>query len=100
MMRDPKAKLYQEKTQLTDWEYREQVNDIANITFLSQAKNAEIGNLSPWQYLENETTKQIRRAHFLPEDRDLWKPEKFGKFLDQRRKLIAKAMNSLMRTLN
>ncbi len=100
MMRDSKAKAYQERIGLTAWEYRGQVNDIANIAFISQKKNAQIGNVSPWQYLENETTKQMRKAHFIPENRDLWKPENFGKFLDGRRRLMAKAMNSLIRALS
>ena len=100
MMRDPKAKAYQDRMELTAWEYREQVNDIANITFISQRKNGQIGNVSPWQYLENETTKPIRKAHFIPENRELWKPENFGKFLDGRRRLLAKAINSLIRSLN
>ena len=100
MMRDAKAQDYQERMQLTPWEYREEVNDIANITFISQTKNVQIGNISPWQYLENETTKQMRKAHFIPENRDLWKPETFDKFLDRRRRLMAKAINSLIRGLN
>jgi len=31
-------------------------------------ENVQIGNVSPWQYLENETTKQMRKAHFIPEN--------------------------------
>jgi hypothetical protein len=100
MMRDEKARDYQDRMELSPWGYREEVNDIANITFLSQKKNVQVGNVSPWQYLENETTKQMRKAHFIPENRDLWKPEKFDKFLDRRRRLIAKAVNSLIRTLH
>jgi len=100
MMRDAKARGYQEKARLNLRDYRDEVNDIGNITFIGQTKNIQIGNVSPWQYLENETTKQMRKAHFIPEDRELWKPENFGKFLDRRRKLLAKAMNSLMRTLD
>ena len=100
MMRDTKAREYQDRMNLSSWSYREEVNDIANITFISQKKNGSIGAVSPWQYLENESTKQMRKAHFIPEDRDLWKPENFGRFLDQRRKLLAKAMNSLIRSLN
>lgn len=100
MMRDSKARDYQERMQLTPWEYREEVNDIANITFISQAQNVRIGNVSPWQYLKNETTKEMRKAHFIPENRELWKPENFGKFLDQRRRLMAKAINSAIQALN
>jgi hypothetical protein len=100
MMRDAKARDYQGRMQLTPWEYREEVNDIGNITFISQAKNVQIGNVSPWQYLKNKTTKEMRKAHFIPENRELWKPENFGKFLDQRRRLMAKAINSAIQALN
>src|SRR3989442_1524395 len=80
MMKDVKAQQYQEKRGLSAWEFRDEVNDIANITFLSQKKNVDIGNVSPWQYLNNETNKEMRKAHFIPEDKELWKPENFDKF--------------------
>jgi hypothetical protein len=99
MMKDPEALRFQRKQGLTPREYREWVNDVANITFLSQEKNARIGNASPWQYLENETTQEMRKAHFIPEDRDLWKPSNFAEFLGERSTLLARAMNSLMSTL-
>ncbi|MBF6568055.1 MAG: DUF262 domain-containing protein [Candidatus Binataceae bacterium] len=99
MMKDNKARQYQEDRALTPRKYREQVNDIANITFLSQKTNVQIGNVSPWQYLGNETSKESRRAHFIPEERELWKPENFDKFLDRRRRMLAKAINSLVRSL-
>lgn len=99
MLSDSKAKRYKERPEFTEREYREQVNDIANITFLGRAKNVQIGNVSPWQYLVNETTREMRKAHFIPENRELWKPENFDKFLDKRRRMIAKAINSLMRAL-
>jgi hypothetical protein len=99
MMKDNKAKLYLENQGITLREYRDQINDIANITFLSRKKNVQIGNVSPWQYLANETTREVRKAHFIPEDRDLWKPENYDKFVDQRRRMMAKAINSLIRAL-
>lgn len=83
----------------TPAEYRGEVNDIANLTFIGQSKNASIGDTPPWQYLPNETTREMRRAHFLPQDPDLWKPENFAEFLEERRKLLSKAMTSLLRRL-
>ena len=102
MMKDKKAKLYgSDRNRFDSWsDYREEVNDIANITFLSQKKNVQIGNVSPWQYLDNETTPETREAHFIPEDRDLWTPTNFDNFLDQRRKMMAEAMNSLVHSLH
>ncbi len=94
----PALKVYTDNGQ-SPAEFRADVNDIANLTFLSQAKNVEIGDTPPWQYLPNETTKETRKAHFIPEDPDLWKPERFSDFLDQRRRLLAKAMTSLIKNL-
>ena len=68
------VKAYEEE----GWTYadlRADINDITNLTFLSQAKNAEIGDTPPFQYLPNETTREIRRSHFVPEDPDLWRPD-------------------------
>ena len=80
-------------------DYRYDVNDIANLTFLSQAKNAEISETPPAQYLPNETTKVMRRSHFIPEDPQLWKSENFAKFLEARRALLAQAMSKLLKQL-
>lgn len=96
MMNDNKGKLYQRSRGLRPSEYRDQINDIANVTFLSRKKNVQIGNVPPWQYLPNETTAQIRKAHFIPENKELWTVENFDKYLDQRRKLLAEAMNALI----
>ncbi len=80
-------------------DFRNDVNDIANLTFLSQTKNSEIGDQPPWQYLPNETTPDMRKSHFIPEDQKLWKVESFVSFLDERRRLLAEGMNRLLRNL-
>lgn len=95
----PALKVYTDNGQ-SPAEFRVDVNDVANLTFLSQAKNVEIGDTPPWQYLPNETTKETRKAHFIPEDSDLWKPERFSDFLANRRRLVAKAMTSLLKKLS
>jgi hypothetical protein len=100
MMKDKKAQDYQRRNDLTPSVYREHVNDIANITFLSQKRNAAIGNVPPWDYFNNETTRAVRKAHFIPENKDLWKVENYGAFIQQRRRMIAKAIASLMRSLH
>ena len=98
-MKDQKALQYQKEQGLSLRDYRNRVNDVANLTFLSQAKNASIGSVSPWQYLPNETTEDMRRQHFIREDKDLWTPENFGRFLELRREILAEAMNRLLRRL-
>jgi hypothetical protein len=83
----------------SDAEFRADVNDIANLTFLSQARNNDIRDNDPRIYLPQCTTKEIRKAHFIPEDPDLWKPENFRGFLEERRRLLAKAMTSFLKKL-
>jgi hypothetical protein len=84
----------------TPTEIRAEINDITNLTFLSRAKNAEIGDNPPWEYLPNETTREMRKAHFIPEDSELWKPENFWDFMIERQRLLAKAMSSLLKSLS
>jgi len=78
-------------------EYRAEVNDIANITFLSSSTNESLSNIPPSQYLLNETTRDMRKAHFIPEDKELWKTENFIYFISERRILIAKAITKFLR---
>ncbi len=83
----------------TPADYRSDINDIANLTLISKSKNCEIGDTPPSQYLLNETTAQMRKAHFIPEDQELWKTENFPKFLAARRELMAQAMTRLLKRL-
>ena len=99
MMTDKDALEYRERAELNPSEYRSQVNDIANMTFLSRPTNVRITDLPPWQYLPQETSKEMRRAHFIPEDQALWHPSRFGDFLLVRRQMIAKAATRLLRAL-
>ena len=81
MMNDKAAEACRVAAEYTPADFRSEVNGIANFTFLSQSTNVSIGDTPPWQYLPNGTTKQMRKAHFIPEDPDLWKPENFIGFL-------------------
>jgi len=99
MMTDKAAQKFCKDSKYTPAEFRTDVNDIANLTFLGREKNASIGDLPPWQYLPNETTREMRKAHFIPEDEELWKPSSFAEFLAARRQLLAKAMTSLIKSL-
>jgi len=99
MITDKAAQKISTDSGKTPAEYRTDVNDIANLTFLGRERNAAIGDLPPWQYLPNETTREMRRAHFIPEDDELWKPSRFSDFLTARRELIARAMTSLIKSL-
>ena len=100
MLNDKNAlKRYTEEKECSQSEYREAVNDIANITFLSKAKNIAIGDVAPSQYLINETTREIRKAHFIPEKPELWKTENYIDFLEERKRLIAEAITRFIKNL-
>jgi hypothetical protein len=75
------------------------INDIANLTFISTRQNASIGATIPYEYLAANTRKDNLKTHFIPRDRELWRTANYLKFLDERRKLLAKAMNSYLRSL-
>jgi hypothetical protein len=62
-------------------------------------KRKPIRDKPPWEYLPECATREMRRAHFIPEDPDLWKPENFRDFLKERRRLLAKAMTSFLKKL-
>jgi hypothetical protein len=99
MKKDKNAIKRYEEEEYTPAEYRQDINDIANITFISKSKNAAIGDLAPSQYLLNETMPEIRKAHFIPEDQELWKTENYIDFLEERRRLIAEAMTRYLKKL-
>lgn len=79
-------------------DYKELVDDIANITFISKSENSSIGSQSPQQYLETVCSKDNLKAHFIPLDKSLWKPQNFEKFLKERRIFISKAITKLIKS--
>jgi len=97
MVKDKDALEYADQNELKPTQFRREINDIANMTFLSRPTNVRIEDLPPWTYLPNETSKEMRRAHFIPEDKNLWHPSRFGDFLEARRVLIAKAATRLLK---
>lgn len=99
MMTDKAALKFRDEYDYSPAEFRTLVNDISNLTFVSQAKNIEIGDKPPFQYLPLDTNNELRKAHFIPEDRNLWRPERFWDFLEARSKIIAQAANSLLKYL-
>ncbi len=98
MVGDKDALAYAERKEFKPNQYRAEINDIANMTFLAGGTNSRIGDLPPWLYLSQETSKEMRQAHFIPEDKALWYPSRFGDFLEARRQLIAKAATRLLKS--
>lgn len=99
MMSVDVAKEYMEKRELPRSEYREKIDDIANITFISKSQNSSISSLSPFQYLDNYSSRENLKAHFIPLNKELWKSQKYDDFLNARRELLSKAINRLIKSL-
>lgn len=99
MMNSEEGLALRKKWKLTKQELKSDVNDIANITFISVEANEKIKNKSPFQYLEKFATEENLEKHCIPLDKKLWKPENYFEFLDARRKLLAKATNNYFRML-
>ncbi|WP_405382842.1 DUF262 domain-containing protein [Phascolarctobacterium sp.] len=74
------------------------VNALANYAFLTKATNIAISNKKPEDYFPVYRKKcpGAMDTHWIPNDPNLWKVENYEKFLEERRKLLADAANSLL----
>ena len=91
----PKSRLY--KCGYT----MQQVNQIANLTFLTQETNLKISNADPAVYLQEYAAKYPGglESHWVPMDPCLWRLENYPDFLTERRRLLAEAANTFMDSL-
>ncbi len=91
----PRALLY-------DTNYgRQEVNAVANFTFLTQETNLQVSDHDPSNYLEEFAAKNpgAVELHWIPMDRNLWRTENYREFLAARRELLAEAANAFLNSL-
>jgi hypothetical protein len=81
--------------------HRKIVNEIANRVFLTGKSNKHIGNQLPDEYLPSVIKRypNALAAQFVPTKKNLWKLRNYEKFLEERRHLIAEAINEFMDSL-
>jgi hypothetical protein len=72
-----------------------EINDIANLAFISGSANRKIGNRSPVDYFPTLDPAELA-AHFVPLDEDLRTVDAYPRFLAARRALLAEAMTELL----
>lgn len=80
------------------YESRE-INEIANMAFISGAMNRALSNKPPNEYLPSIVEKQGQEAllqQCVPTDPTLHRLEEFRKFLEARRELLAAAVNRFL----
>ncbi len=87
------------KSLLKNNNYKPQdIDALANIAFLSQRANRSILNSPPSDYLKDIDEEKLR-AQYIPIDKNLWKLDNFSKFLEERRYLLANAINDYLKSL-
>lgn len=96
MMKDETMIKYSKENKISDETYKAKINDISNLTFISNIVNNQIKNSSPEEYLENYCTFKNMRSHCIPEDKNLWKPQNFEKFMNERRKLLSDSVKKYL----
>jgi hypothetical protein len=77
------------------------VNQIANRAFLTQKANLKIAAREPSKYLPDveEDFPGALRQQFVPMNSELWFKNEYLAFFEQRRRLLARAMNSFIAKL-
>ena len=80
---------------------RQEVNALANFTFLTQETNLKVSNRKPAEYIPEFVAKHpgAIESHWIPMDPDLWELDKYVDFLEARRELLAKAANNFLDSL-
>ena len=75
-----------------------EIDDLANIAFLSQKANRAILKSLPDEYLPTIEEQRLQ-AQLVPVDRELWKIDRFRDFLTKRRSAMTQAINGYLREL-
>ncbi|MFD1146341.1 GmrSD restriction endonuclease domain-containing protein [Saccharothrix hoggarensis] len=72
-----------------------EINDLANLAFISGKANRKISHRSPRDYFPTLGDQELT-AHLIPLDEDLRDADRYRSFLSERRRLLADAMTGLL----
>lgn len=76
-----------------------EINEIANMAFITGQSNRRISNKAPAEYLSDIVSKQGKEtltAQFVPDNTELLQLDNYRQFLKLRREELAKCMNSFI----
>lgn len=90
----PKAFLYK-KYNSSSSIHRGLINEIANIAFITQESNMSILAKDPKEYLPEIDAVQLRKQ-FVPTDESLYSIDRYEEFLEKRRELLCKGINTFL----
>ena len=76
-------------------------NNMGNIAFQTRETNRAIGNKPPAEYMPQVAANWpgVLESQWIPMDPELWQAENYHRFLDERRKLLAKSANEMLAML-
>ena len=74
---------------------RKDVNEIANLAFISKTANLRIGKTRPTKYLPDIPPERLEQQ-FVPTDPALWEVDAYQDFLQRRRELLADGINAVI----
>ena len=78
---------------------KSEINEIANMAFISGKTNRHISNREPGDYLKEivkERGKEAVEKQFVPYEHELLKIENYREFLEKRRELLKNALNKYL----
>ncbi|WP_343330519.1 GmrSD restriction endonuclease domain-containing protein [Polaribacter staleyi] len=90
----PKAFLYK-KLNSSNSIHKALVNEISNMSFITQQSNIEILASDPAKYLPKIDQIQLRKQ-FVPTNEKLYTIDNYELFLEERRKLLCKGLNKFL----
>lgn len=79
---------------LENTKFKEVQDHIANFTIITSKSNKEIRNKQS-SYLV-DISDELKEQHYIPKNAELYKIEKYDKFIKERQKLIADALNDFL----
>jgi hypothetical protein len=74
---------------------KSEINDLANLAFISARANKMVSSRSPAEYFPEIGDDELRR-HFVPLDPALRTPDRYPEFVAARRELLASAMTQFL----
>lgn len=97
----PQAFLYKHGYDGHNLVHKKQVNEIANRAFITRDTNYSISDKAPSSYLPNveKDYPGALEKQFIPSDENLWEPENYQDFLEQRRVWISDEINKFLNNL-
>lgn len=78
---------------------KSEINEIANMAFITGRTNQRLSRKPPDEYFHGIITERgeaALHAQLIPVDRELWKVENYRSFLQERRKMLADAVNKFI----